>query len=80
MGVLVQTAHLIVVLVLLTVALLLMRWGVRDARRRGKPALAVMLLVIAFFPLGLAIWLVFRPEPVNADPARSFGLKDHQLQ
>ena len=45
-------------------------WVVNDARRRGKSPLAVFLLVVLSFPLGLAVWLVFRPEPAAVHPAR----------
>lgn len=42
-------------------AALMFSWAMRDARRRGKPPLAVGLLVFVGFPLGLLIWIVFRP-------------------
>ena len=51
----------------------------RDARRRGKSPLLVTLLIFLSFPLGLIVWLLFRPEPLNP-PDRSFHLKDHQVQ
>ena len=36
-----------------------------DARRRGKSPFLVCLLVFVSFPLGLILWLLFRPEPLN---------------
>jgi hypothetical protein len=38
-------------------------WAYGDARRRGKPAILVALLVaLVSWPLGLLIWVIFRPE------------------
>jgi hypothetical protein len=36
-------------------------WAVRDARRRGKSPLLVLIAVVCFFPFGLIAWLLFRP-------------------
>lgn len=36
----------------------------KDANRRGKSPLLVCLLVLFSFPVGLIVWLLFRPEPV----------------
>ena len=33
-----------------------------DARRRGKNPVLVVLLCLLSFPLGLVLWLIFRPE------------------
>jgi hypothetical protein len=58
------------VLLLMAIVLLLagaVTFALRDAKRRGKSPVAVILLVLSVFPLGLAIWLVFRPEPVTAE-------------
>lgn len=38
-----------------------------DANRRGKPGLLVALLVLSLWPMGLLIWLLFRPA--NAESA-----------
>jgi len=46
-----------------------------DARRRGRSPLLVILLVFVSFPLGLLLWLLFRPEPL-----KSFRLEDHRVQ
>jgi hypothetical protein len=37
-------------------------WAVIDASKRGKSAWLVGILVAFFFPCGLIIWLIFRPE------------------
>jgi hypothetical protein len=55
------------ILFLLLAAFLLFRyiwWAMSDARRRGKSALLVVILVLCSFPLGLIVWLLFRP-PLN---------------
>lgn len=36
-------------------------WAVRDAQRRRKSALFVVIAVVCFFPFGLIAWLLFRP-------------------
>ena len=39
-------------------------WAYGDAEARGKPGCLVALLVLLFsWPLGLLMWVVFRPEP-----------------
>lgn len=39
-------------------------WAYGDAEARGKPGCLVALLVLLFsWPLGLIMWIVFRPEP-----------------
>lgn len=61
------------VLVLLFGAIVLIAyiaWAVRDARRRGKSPLLVLIAVLCFFPFGLIAWLLFRP---TASPARVQG-------
>jgi hypothetical protein len=50
-----------------------------DARRRGKSPLLVTLLIFISFPLGLILWLLFRPEPPNG-AGRGFRLEDHRVQ
>lgn len=38
-------------------------WVYGDAKRRGKPGWAVVLLVLFLeWPISLLVWLVFRPE------------------
>jgi len=52
-----------------------------DARRRGKSPLLVAMLVILFFPLGLIIWLLVRPDVVDgSNGPKPFHLDDHRLQ
>jgi hypothetical protein len=54
---------------------------VRDARRRGKSPVLVTLLVLLSFPLGLVLWLLFRPEPIDPpDENEPFRLEDHRVQ
>lgn len=39
-------------------------WAYGDAEQRGKPGCLVAILVLFFsWPLGLILWIVFRPEP-----------------
>jgi hypothetical protein len=39
-------------------------WAYDDAERRGKSGCLVALLVLfVSWPVGLILWLVFRPEP-----------------
>ncbi|NUM56972.1 MAG: hypothetical protein HUU46_25360 [Candidatus Hydrogenedentes bacterium] len=39
-------------------------WAYGDAERRGKSGCLVALLVfLVSWPLGLILWIVFRPEP-----------------
>jgi hypothetical protein len=52
----------------------------RDARRRGKNPVLVTLLVMGSFPLGLIMWLLFRPEPLADEGRPRFRLEDHRLQ
>jgi uncharacterized membrane protein YqjE len=51
----------------------------KDARRRGKNPVLVVLLCLLSFPLGWIIWLIIRPEPLprNRQP---FRLEDRRVQ
>jgi len=49
-----------------------------DARRRGKSPLLVTLLVFVSFQLGLILWLLFRPEPLNSG-VKGFRLEDQRV-
>jgi hypothetical protein len=64
--------------------LVLFGWALRscavDARRRGKSPLLVVLLVLLFFPMGLIIWILFRPEPTVGSSGRRFRLNEHRVQ
>jgi hypothetical protein len=56
------------VIMLLAFVLVLIAMMIRviagDARRRGKSPGLVVLLCLLSFPLGLIVWLIFRPQPV----------------
>ena len=58
---------------------LLLRAAASDARKRGKSPLLVILLIVISFPLGLIVWLLFRPEPIEPD-GPPFRLTDHRIQ
>ena len=62
-----QPWHVLVLTVIVLLLAVAVTFALRDAKLRGKSPVAVILLVISMFPLGLAIWLVFRPEPVMVD-------------
>ena len=64
---LVQPLHVLLLMVIVLMLAVAVTFAMRDAKLRGKSPVAVILLVISVFPLGLAIWLVFRPEPIVAD-------------
>jgi hypothetical protein len=70
-------------LIFLAGFLALLAWTLRlcadDARRRGKSPLLVALLVFVSFPLGLILWLLFRPDPMDGG-GTAFRLEDHRLQ
>jgi drug/metabolite transporter (DMT)-like permease len=69
-----ESVLLVIGATLLAVAALTIRFVWRDARRRGKPPALVVLLCLLSFPLGLIVWLIFRPEPLP--PAQpQFGLE-----
>jgi hypothetical protein len=50
-----------------------------DARRRGKSPVLVVLLCLLLFPLGIILWLIFRPAPLPPNQQR-FRLEDRQVQ
>jgi len=55
--------EIVLVLSLLGIWLWSVVWAYRDAEARGKSGcLVVLLVLLAAWPLGLIIWLVFRPE------------------
>ena len=39
-------------------------WGFRDGRRRGRSGVLVAMLVVWTFPVGVVLWLLFRPDVV----------------
>jgi hypothetical protein len=50
-----------------------------DARKRGKSPVLVVLLCLLSFPLGIIIWLIFRPAPLPPDK-QPFRLEDRRVQ
>jgi hypothetical protein len=46
----------------LAIFIALVRFCWNDAKKRGKSPILVTVLVLCFFPLGLIVWLLFRPE------------------
>jgi uncharacterized membrane protein YhaH (DUF805 family) len=72
-----------VVLLLCILATLIatVRMCAKDAIRRGKSPWLVTLMVIVFFPLGLLVWLVFRPKIVKSDASQGkFKLDNFRVQ
>ena len=51
-----------------------------DARRRGASPVLVVLACILFFPVGVILWLLLRPDPLDKSGPRRFRLEDHRLQ
>ena len=71
----------VLVLCILAAVIATIRVCAKDAIRRGKSPWLVTLLVIVFFPVGLFVWLVFRPNVVNSDgPKGKFELDDFRVQ
>jgi hypothetical protein len=70
-------------LILFAAVIGMFAWTIRlcviDAQRRGKSPLLVTLLILISFPLGLILWLIFRPEPPSGT-ANGFRLEDHRVQ
>jgi len=64
---------------LLFALVIVIRFIAVDARRRGKSPFLVVLLVFVSFPLGMIIWLLFRPEPVNRN-RRRLRLEDQRAR
>jgi Na+/H+-dicarboxylate symporter len=71
-------AILVAALLFLALALTI-RAIARDARRRGKPPVLVVLLCLLSFPLGLIVWLIFRPALLPSNQ-QQFRLRDHRVQ
>jgi hypothetical protein len=44
-------------------------WAFRDARSRGRSGVLVALLVMWSFPIGMLLWMLFRPERLEAAKA-----------
>jgi hypothetical protein len=77
--VLAKSFAILIVCLLLIFLLISMKMLAADARKRGKPAILVVLLAFASFPLGLLLWLVFRPDSLEVQ-RRQFQLQDHRMQ
>jgi hypothetical protein len=72
---------LVLVLCILAAVIATIRVCAKDAIRRGKSPWLVTLLVIVFFPVGLLVWLVFRPKIVKpAGSEGKFKLDDFRAQ
>jgi hypothetical protein len=57
---------IIIGLVLLVLYCWSVVWAYKDANRRGKPGWLVAILVaLMSWPLGLVLWLLFRPNTTN---------------
>jgi hypothetical protein len=55
-------------------------WAYGDAVKRGKPPLAVVILVVlGAWPLGWCAWIAFRPE-INTRRPKPFNLQDYRRQ
>lgn len=77
--VLAKSFAILIVCLLLILLLISMKMLAADARKRGKPAILVVLLAFVSFPLGLLLWLVFRPDSLEVQ-RRQFQLQDHRIQ
>jgi hypothetical protein len=61
-----NTISITVLILGLGIILFSCRWAARDADRRGKSGCLVSLLVLLTWPLGLILWLFFRPDSKSA--------------
>ncbi len=43
------------------------RWACEDAEARGMSKVVPVILVVLFFPIGLAFWLLMRPKKKEFD-------------
>jgi hypothetical protein len=68
-----ETVILMIAAILLALIVVTVRAVWMDARHRGKPSILVVLLCLLSFPLGLVVWLNFRPEPLP-DAGRQLSL------
>jgi hypothetical protein len=51
-------------------------WSYGDAEARGKPGCAVALIVaLLSWPIGLLVWVVFRPEPKDSTEVRTASIR-----
>jgi hypothetical protein len=54
-------------------------WAFRDARSRGRSGVLIALLVLWTFPLGVILWLIFRP-PLSDDLQQEPSSSDDELK
>jgi hypothetical protein len=71
---------LTVLAVLCAVFIVVVRFSARDAIRRGKSPWVVSALVVLFFPVGLLLWIVFRPDPLDSVRSKKFQLDNFRAQ
>jgi hypothetical protein len=64
---------------LLVFVIVVARWIINDASKRGKSPFLVFIACVFFFPWGLIAWLVFRPDPIKP-PGDGFNLTDYRSQ
>ena len=72
--------HVLCVLLILGILAIFLRLCFKDAQRRGKPPLLVCLVVLCTFPLGLLLWLLFRPDAVAGSSPKRFRMEDYRVQ
>jgi hypothetical protein len=53
-------------------------WGFRDGRRRGRSGILVAMLVLWTFPVGVLLWLLFRPDIIEVPTSPEDS--DHELK
>jgi hypothetical protein len=73
------SVFVVILLFLLAFSIYVIRGIADDARARGKSPVPVILLCVLCFPLGLLIWVVFRPEPLESSK-QPFRLEDQRVQ
>jgi len=64
------TLSIIILVVVACLILLSCRWAVRDADRRGKSGCLVAIVIFLTWPLGLILWLFFRPPDSRSQWSR----------
>jgi len=74
-----KSLGVIFIAILLTIIAIALRIVANDARRRGKSPVLVVLLCLLSFPLGLIVWLIFRPELLSRR-RQPFRLQDRRVQ
>lgn len=76
-----RVVDLVLIACILAALVATVRMCAADARRRGKSPWLVCLIAVAFFPVGLLAWLVFRPKIVEPERGqKKFELDDFRVQ